>query len=409
MLDGRRAASAALAVLLVLLGAGPADAASGLVARTTAAAGPAADPLSASGLLAPAGAAAPPAVSATAWIVADLSDGDVLAAQNARSPLAPASTLKLLTALALGPGLPDDTVWTGSADAANVDGSKVGTKPGSLYTVGDLMHGLLLGSGNDCAQALAELSGGMPAASTAMTALARDLGATDTVVANTSGLDAPGQVSSARDLAVIGRAALQDDRVAALAITPRYQFPGVGTTFGPERPRFEVGNHNRLLGAYDGAIGLKNGYTDAARGSFVGAAERDGRRYVVAVLQAEGPTWRHAAALLDWAFSTPSGLAAVGSLAPPAPGTAREPLPTSEPEPPAAAVLGDGAGPVAGGVLPDAQAAAPRPADPQASGSPGAPSGGWPAARGLGAAAAIALLLALLAVMLRSRVLLRRR
>jgi len=292
----------ALAVLLIGIGGGPASA------------GTPVDPLAGPGLLVSPAAAATPVVTATSFIVADLADGDVLAAQNARLGLAPASAQKLLTALALGPDLPDDLVWTASFDAAAVDGSKVGTVPGSTYTVADLMHGLVLGSGNDCAQAIAELSGGMAAAASEMSAVARDLGATDTVVTNTSGLDAPGQVTSARDLALVGRAALDDERLASLVTTERYAFPGAGTTFGPERPRFEVGNHNRLIGGYPGALGLKTGYTDAARSSIVAAAERDGRRYVVVVLQAEGQTWRHAAALLDWAFATPADLSPVGSL-----------------------------------------------------------------------------------------------
>lgn len=307
---GGRCGAARLAVLLglvlALLGGAPAAVAQQGVL----------DPLSAPGVLVSASAAPPPVVTATGWIVADLDDADVLAAGNARTPLAPASTIKLLTALALAPDLPDDQVWTGTHDAAAVDGSKVGVVPGSTYTVDDLLHGLLLGSGNDCAQALSELAGGIPEATAEMESVAAGLGATDTVVGGTSGLDAPGQVTSARDLALIGRAVLAEPRLAELVATPRYAFPGPGTTFGPERPRFEVGNHNRLLARYPGALGLKNGYTDAARGSFVGAAERDGRRYVVAVLQAEGPTWQHAAALLDWAFATPADLPAVGSLDP---------------------------------------------------------------------------------------------
>lgn len=295
---------AALAAAAVLLGPLPA-AAQGVLA---------ADPLSSPGVLVDASAAPPPGVTATSWIVVDLADGDVLAAQNARAALAPASTLKLLTALALTPGLPDDAVWTGSYDAAAIDGSRVGTVTGSTYTVADLLHGLLLGSGNDCAQGLAELAGGMPTALDEMISTAAGLGATDTVVAGTSGLDAAGQVSSARDLALFGRAVLADPRLSAVVATPRYSFPGAGTTSGPERPRFEVDNHNRLLGRYPGALGLKNGYTVAARGSFVAAAERHGRRYLVAVLQAEGSTWQLAASLLDWAFAAPPDLPAVGSI-----------------------------------------------------------------------------------------------
>lgn len=256
----------------------------------------------------------PPAVTAGSWVVADLDSGDVLAASNAHTPLSPASTIKLLTLLALAPDLPPETVYTATDADAAIDGSKVGLVPGSAYTVPDLLHGLMLASGNDAANALATLSGGMPVATTRMQDLADDLGATDTVVRNTSGLDAPGQVSSAYDLALFGRAVLERPELAELVTTTRYAFPGEGATHGPERPRFEIANHNRLLTRYEGALGLKNGYTDAARGSFVAGVQRDGRRYVVALMAAEGITWQLSRELLDWAVAGGGDGAPVGSL-----------------------------------------------------------------------------------------------
>ncbi len=107
---------------------------------------------------------------------------------------------------------------------------------------------------------------------------------------------------------------LDDARLAQVVLTPQYPFPGAGEGFGRARPTFMIGNHNRLLGSYDGLLGLKNGYTDAARGSLVAAAERDGRRLVAVVLRAEGSEADQCAALMDWAFALPETAEPVTTL-----------------------------------------------------------------------------------------------
>ncbi|HZI96350.1 MAG TPA: serine hydrolase [Actinomycetales bacterium] len=345
-LASARAALVAVLSVFALLAGAPSHAAT-----------PPADLLDAQGVVVDGASPPPPTVTAPSWVVADLDSGDVLAATNAHARLAPASTLKLLTLLALAPGLdPADTYTATDADVA-IDGSKVGIVPGSVYTVSDLLHGLMLASGNDAAHALAELSGGMPAATSRMQDLADELGAHDTVVVNTSGLDAEGQVSSAYDLAVIGRAVLEQPALAELVTAKTYEFPGIGTTHGPERPRFQIANHNRLLFTYPGTLGLKNGYTQAARGSFVAAVERDGRRYVVALTAAEGPTWRLARDLLDWAIAGGGDGTPVGSLDVPEPEEAATAAPGGGPDgeavavPHAAALTSAGAGGVRGWIV----------------------------------------------------------
>jgi D-alanyl-D-alanine carboxypeptidase (penicillin-binding protein 5/6) len=262
----------------------------------------------------PPGTAPPPAQRATAWIVVDLADGSVLASCNAHVPLAPASTLKVLTALTLYHRIPSGPRYRATDADARVDGTRVGLVPRSVYRVRDLWHGLLLGSGNDAAQALASLAGGMPAAARLMTERARQLGAADTVARNTSGLDAPGQVSSVYDLAVFGRAALADRDLAAMVTTQRYPFPAAGTNFSNRRRQYEIQNHNRLLGAYAGATGIKNGYTRAAGGSYIASARRGDRSYVVALLKTDRQTWRMARTLLDWAFRSGPAARPVGVL-----------------------------------------------------------------------------------------------
>jgi D-alanyl-D-alanine carboxypeptidase (penicillin-binding protein 5/6) len=265
----------------------------------------------------PRGVPAPPPPQSTGWLLADLDSGDVIAAQGAHTKLAPASTLKVLTALALTTGVDPGTVYTARDADAVIDGSKVGLVPGSRYTVNDLLHGLMLGSGNDCAEALAAVYGGDRKAVAQMNTVADELGADDTRAETPSGLDAPGQVTTVYDLALIARAALDDAKVGKVMATQNYQFPAEGRAIGAGRKRFAIQNHNKLLGFFPGATGGKTGFTQTARQSFVGSAERGGKRYVVTILHGEGRPWQQAGDLLDWAFRYGSKAEPVGRLAAP--------------------------------------------------------------------------------------------
>jgi D-alanyl-D-alanine carboxypeptidase (penicillin-binding protein 5/6) len=271
----------------------------------------------------PAGVPKPKSPTAASWLIADLNTRTVLAGHRVHVPLAPASTLKIFTALALAPKLDPKRVYTGRDTDAAIDGTKVGIDPGSTYTVDDLLHGMLMGSGNDCANALGNLVGGSAKATALMQAEAQSLGAFDTVARTTSGLDAKGQVSSAYDLALAGSAALRNKQLATIMKTTAYEFPGIGKGLTKKRKRFQTQNHNRLLRNYAGSIGVKNGYTVAARGSFVGAATRGGRTYLVVVMRAEGSTWHMAEDMLDWAFANGQKARPVGTLVKPGELTAK--------------------------------------------------------------------------------------
>ena len=110
----------------------------------------------------------------------------------------------------------------------------------------------------------------------AMNAKAAQLGAWDTVAVDPSGLDAPGQRSSAYDLALLGRAVMQLPAYRQVAATKTYTFPGGTDRSGKVSPAFEIQNHNQLLDNYPGTIGVKNGYTTGARNTFIGAVTRGG-------------------------------------------------------------------------------------------------------------------------------------
>ncbi|RBY80102.1 D-alanyl-D-alanine carboxypeptidase [Blastococcus sp. TF02-09] len=301
----------------------------------------------------------PAGLAASGWLVADAGSGAVLAARDPHGRYYPASTLKTLTLLTLAHRLDPAQVVVGTPEDEQVEGSRVGLVAGGSYPVGFLFQALVLQSGNDAATALARAAGGTEAVVDAMTATAEALGAYDTVVGGPSGLDVAGQSSSPYDLALIFRALVADPVTAAVLTTPTAQVPEV-----PGRaPGFQIQNQNPLAG-YPGTLGGKTGFTDAARHAFVTAAERDGRRLVVSVLDTENQPLRaadQAALLLDWGFTVPPGSKGVGRLVTPADLVAEPsqaaprttPRTTSRAVEPAAtaASTGDDASPVVGVAL----------------------------------------------------------
>jgi D-alanyl-D-alanine carboxypeptidase (penicillin-binding protein 5/6) len=278
--------------------------------------------LASAGLVLPPDAPPPPdRLSASSWLVADLDTGAVLGACGAHGHGIPASTVKLLLALTLLDELdPAEVVEVTAGDMAFTPGSSaVGLLVGGGYPVETLWLGLLLNSGNDAANVLARVGGGrdgVPGTLAAMNARARLLGAHQTHAATPSGLDGPGQFTSAYDLALIARALFDHERFRRYTATERVRIPAQP----PQDPRgFEIQNNNRLLYNYQGALGGKTGFTELARHAYVGAAQRQGRRLVVTLLGAErqpAPAWRQGAALLDWGFSLPPD-ARVGRLVEP--------------------------------------------------------------------------------------------
>jgi serine-type D-Ala-D-Ala carboxypeptidase (penicillin-binding protein 5/6) len=313
----------------------------------------------------PAGVPAPPALKDVSWVLADLDSGEVIAAKAAHARLLPASTLKTLTALTLIPRVDADRAYAATAEDANADGTRVGILPGHTYTGRQLFGALLMSSGNDAAYALARAGGGMEQTLAAMNEQARQLGAHDTVAKDPSGLDAPGQTSSAYDLALIGRAAMQLPEFRTYVSTKQMAFPGRRAKNG-KRGSYVISNHNRLLYNYDGTIGIKNGYTNAAKRTFISAVSRGGKTYLLTEMHGLDPSWRPQAAMYDWAFRYGGRARPVGELV--EPGTVTEPpaLPAApvEQEPAAPSSPGRPAGPSPAGAVPDAGLAGPAAAIP---------------------------------------------
>ncbi|HZQ30490.1 MAG TPA: D-alanyl-D-alanine carboxypeptidase family protein [Mycobacterium sp.] len=261
----------------------------------------------------PPGTAVIPAGPAPEWIVADMDTGQVLAGRDVDVPHPPASTIKVLLALtALDEVSLDSTVVANQADT-QVECNCVGIKPGRTYTARELLDAVLLVSGNDAANTLADMLGGFDTAVAKMNAKAVALGARNTHAATPSGLDGPGGSgwTTPRDLAIIFRAAMANPVFAQITAEPSAMFPG-------DKGNEPIVNENQLLARYPGTLGGKTGFTDAARKTYVAAAQRDGRRLVIAMMyglvKEGGPTyWDQASALFDWGFGQ-SREASVGTL-----------------------------------------------------------------------------------------------
>jgi serine-type D-Ala-D-Ala carboxypeptidase (penicillin-binding protein 5/6) len=263
------------------------------------------------------GVPAPPTMPGASFLIADMDTGQILAARAPHAPHRPASTLKTLTALTLIPRLDPNQMIMVKPQDVRAEGSRVGILAGTAYSTRTLLQGLLLASGNDAAYALARANQSVAVTLAEMNETAAKLGAFDTLAKDPSGLDQPGEVSSAYDLALIGRAAMKLPSFRSYVSTRTASVPGGRSTAGKMLPGFTINNHNRLLYNYDGAIGIKNGYTIAAQQTFIAAATRGGKTYIVTELASPNGSWRPTAALLDWAFAHGSRLTPIGELVEP--------------------------------------------------------------------------------------------
>ncbi|MFW0796081.1 D-alanyl-D-alanine carboxypeptidase family protein [Gordonia sp. CPCC 205515] len=264
----------------------------------------------------------PVRLTSAAWLVADLDTGEIIAAKDPHGRYRPASTIKVLLALVALEELDLDTVVPPMPEDWSSEGDLCGMGPGGHYTNRDLLTGLLIVSGNDCAHALARELGGVEATLAKMNDKAKELGALDTRAASPSGLDAAGMSTSPYDLAVLFREAMRDPTFRELIAMPTHQFPGYpkrpdvpGDT---DHPAYLMQTSNQLLlEGYPGMLGGKTGYTDDAKKTFVGVTERNGRR--ILIVQMYGLTvvddnyWDQAKSLFDYGFRAPQGVA-VGSL-----------------------------------------------------------------------------------------------
>lgn len=239
-----------------------------------------------------------PNVSAQSACMLDMSSGKMLYGKKEHEKRPMASTTKIMTAiLAIESGKMDQLV-TIPASATRVEGTKIYVKTGEKLYLRDLVEGLMLNSGNDAAEAIAcFLSGNMNDFAKKMTQKAQQIGAADTQFKNAHGLSQEGHYTTAYDLALITRYALQNKEFARIASMASAQI----STYMDARTIY-LKNHNKLLSLYDGAVGVKTGFTKEAGRCLVGAAKQNGV-YVVTVTLKAPNDWQDHIAMFTYAFS----------------------------------------------------------------------------------------------------------
>lgn len=247
-----------------------------------------------------------PVVSAGSAILMDVGTGTVLYAKNIHERMYPASTTKLLTCLIAAENLDLNDTVTFSENAVHsvpADGSNVGMDAGQTITVEECLYGILVGSANECANAIAEKTAGSIAAfADMMNARAAELGCTDSHFANANGLFEEDHYTSAHDLSLIGKAFFRNETLVNIGCTPTYHFVAKET----QPDDFWIVNKHGLINGdyhYDGVLGGKTGYTSQSKETLVTGCEQNGMRLVCVVMKEDFPKqFEDTISLFDYGF-----------------------------------------------------------------------------------------------------------
>lgn len=257
------------------------------------------------GALCPVAQAAGPEVSAQSAVVLTADTGTVLFEKDGHTPRPVASTTKIMTALLALEAAQErgDPLVDITQEMVAVEGSSMGLQAGDSISLTGLAAGMLLASGNDAANAAAlYLDGSLESFAARMNQRAAALGMEDTHFVTPSGLDGEdaqglGHLSTAYDMALLARAALEDQAFRQLCSSP-----SLAVAFAEPVKRVTYTNHNKLLTQYPGCVGVKTGFTKEAGRCLVSAAERDGALLIAVTLNAPND-WEDHTALLDYGFS----------------------------------------------------------------------------------------------------------
>lgn len=257
------------------------------------------------GALCPVARAAGPEVSAQSAVVLTADTGAVLFEKDGHTPRPVASTTKIMTALLALEAAQErgDPLVDITQEMVAVEGSSMGLQAGDSISLTGLAAGMLLASGNDAANAAAlYLDGSLESFAARMNQRAAALGMEDTHFVTPSGLDGEdaqglGHLSTAYDMALLARAALEDQAFRQLCSSP-----SLAVEFAEPVKRVTYTNHNKLLTQYQGCVGVKTGFTKEAGRCLVSAAERDGALLIAVTLNAPND-WEDHAALLDYGFT----------------------------------------------------------------------------------------------------------
>ena len=240
-----------------------------------------------------------PTVAAEGAILIDGKSGDTIYEKDADKKLYPASTTKIMTALValeiideIGADLSSEVIVP--AEAAGAEGSSVYLKAGEKVTLKELMYGMMLQSGNDAAQAVAICCGGtLDEFVSRMNLKAQELGCASTHFMNPSGLFDEEHYTTARDLAIISRAAMEREDFREIVATLRWESSDTGRIFN---------NKNKTISQYEGATGIKIGYTERSGRTLAASAKRDGKELIAVVLN-DHNWFNDAYSLMDYGFA----------------------------------------------------------------------------------------------------------
>lgn len=254
---------------------------------------------------------AQPEILSEGAVVLDASTGEVLYGKNAETRYYPASITKLMTALLVAEKANlSDTVTYSKTATTNLESGAVtlGLVEGDTLTVEQSLYGLMLKSANEVANGLAEhVSGSVSAFSALMNARAKELGCTNTNFVNPNGLNNSSHYTTPHDMALIARAAFQNDTVRKVASTVRYQIPATKKAGA----RTVTMGHKMINSSdsryYPGVIGGKTGYTSLAGNTLVTCAEKNGVRLVAVVMKSKSTHYSDTKALLDYGFAVKTG------------------------------------------------------------------------------------------------------
>ena len=245
-----------------------------------------------------AAAAGPGDLSAVSAVLIEAETGTVLYQKNAGERRAMASTTKIMTALLTIEAGDLDREFTVDPLAIRVEGTSMGLQEGDRVSRRDLLYGILLPSGNDAANAAAvSVSGSIPEFVKLMNSKAQEMGLSDTHFVTPSGLDADGHYTTALDLARLTAYAMKEETFCEIVACRSAE-----VEFGNPPYKRTLYNSNKMLARYDGAIGVKTGFTDNARRCLVSAAERDGVTLIAVTLNA-GDDWNDHTKMLDYGFT----------------------------------------------------------------------------------------------------------
>lgn len=247
----------------------------------------------------------PPQIVGPTAVLMDFTTGQVLYDKNMNQRMYPASTTKILTAIiAIEKGKLNDVV-TVNDDVKNIDGNSIYLVPGEKLTLEQLLYAMLLESANDAAIAVADhIGGSIQGFANLMNEKAKEIGAKDSHFVNPNGLPNTNHYSTPYDMALIARYAMGNATFRKIVSTIHYQIPPTNKF---DKPR-DLWISNRLIKPtsfhYDGADGVKTGYTIAANQVFVGSATRNGHRLISVIMGDEGTNiWTDTIKLLNYGFN----------------------------------------------------------------------------------------------------------